>query len=103
MAETVSRAVTSPLLGRRVSAIRREAFGDAGVPCLAERLGLPVRTWSNYEAGVVIPAPVLLKFIAVTGASPEWLLTGEGDRFQGERAGRDVGPETGRGGSWRGV
>jgi hypothetical protein len=46
---------------------------------LAEALGLPDRTWRSYEAGVTIPAPVILRFIEVCGASPHWLLTGEGE------------------------
>jgi hypothetical protein len=40
-----------------------------------------VRTWTNYERGVTIPAEVILKLIDATGVSPGWLLTGRGDRY----------------------
>jgi len=33
------------------------------------------------EAGVVMPADVLLRFLAATGANPEWLRTGRGEPF----------------------
>jgi hypothetical protein len=78
--------VITSCLARRVAEIRRKTLGADGVPRLAERLGLPVQTWRNYEAGVVMPATVLLKFIEVTGADPGWLLNGEGDKFQGSPA-----------------
>ena len=67
-------------LSRRLREIRQEIFGDHGGPELARRLGLPARTWYNYETGVTVPAEVLLGFIEQTGANPIWLLTGEGSR-----------------------
>jgi hypothetical protein len=70
------------LLAVRVREIRRERYGDGGIPILARVLGLPVQTWVNFEAGVVIPAHVILRFIEVTGAEPHWLLTGQGDRYR---------------------
>jgi hypothetical protein len=70
------------LLAIRVREIRRERYGDGGIPILARLLGLPVQTWVNFEAGVGMPAPVILRFIEVTGADPRWLLTGEGDRYR---------------------
>jgi hypothetical protein len=63
-------------LAGRVREVRRERYGESGAPMLAEVLGLPARTWLNYEAGVTIPAEVILRFIEVTGADPYWLLTG---------------------------
>ena len=60
---------------------RGQALKPSPVQALAEELGLPDDTWRNYEAGVVIPAPVLLMFIEATGAHPHWLLTGQGDRY----------------------
>ena len=47
-------------LAGRVREVRRALYGDAGGPILAADLDLPVRTWLNYESGVVIPATVLL-------------------------------------------
>ncbi len=69
------------VLARRVGEIRRELFGDCGGPLLADILRLPPRTWFNYEAGVAIPATVILRLIEVTGVSPHWLLTGRGPRY----------------------
>jgi hypothetical protein len=67
------------ILARRVQQIRREFVGDDGILSLAEAMQLPARTWENYEAGVMIPAAVILDFIELTGAEPHWLLTGEGE------------------------
>lgn len=68
-------------LAQRVRQIRQELFGEDGGAVLAEVLNLPARTWRNYEEGVAMPATVLLRFIEITGASPHWLLTGEGEPF----------------------
>jgi uncharacterized membrane protein YecN with MAPEG domain len=70
------------LLAIRVREIRRECYGDGGIPLLAQILRLPVQTWVNFEEGIEIPAPVILRFIEVTGVDPRWLLTGEGDRYR---------------------
>jgi hypothetical protein len=69
-------------LSRRLREIRQEIFGEHGGPELARRLGLPARTWYNYETGVTVPAEVLLGFIEQTGANPTWLLNGEGARYR---------------------
>lgn len=69
-------------LARRVGEIRAESFGVDGVPVLAKVLGLPTRTWLNYESGIVIPATVILGFIAATGVDPYWLLTGDGLKYK---------------------
>jgi hypothetical protein len=68
-------------LARRLREIREEIFGEHGGPELARRLGLPARSWYNYETGVTVPAEVLLGFIEQTGASPRFLSTGEGPRY----------------------
>ncbi|WP_165248358.1 S24 family peptidase [Paludisphaera soli] len=68
-------------LSRRLREIRQELFGDHGGPELARRLNLPARTWYNYETGVTVPAEVLLAFIELTGASPTYLVSGEGARY----------------------
>jgi hypothetical protein len=68
-------------VGQRVHEIRSELYGELGVEALARSLGIPSRTWLNYERGVTIPGAVMLGFLDVTGASPHWLLTGEGERF----------------------
>jgi hypothetical protein len=69
-------------LSRRLREVRQDLFGEHGGPELARRLNLPARTWYNYETGVTVPAEVLLTFIDQTGASPVWLLSGEGSKFR---------------------
>lgn len=68
-------------LSRRVRAIREERYGTDGLAIMAGVLGLPEQTWRHYEAGVAIPAQVILRFIDATDAHPHWLLTGEGDKY----------------------
>jgi hypothetical protein len=70
-------------LAERIVEIRYEVFGKGrtGLLTVASKLSLPERTWANYEAGVTMPATVMIQFIVATGASPDWLLTGIGDRF----------------------
>jgi hypothetical protein len=69
-------------LALRVGEVRREIFGEDGVRSLAKALGLPARAWQHYEAGVTIPATVILAFIQLTGVEPHWLLAGDGDRYR---------------------
>ncbi len=68
-------------LSDRIRQVRLEKFGERGAPVLADELGLPVRTWLNYEAGVIIPGRALLSFIDRAGVHPHWLLTGEGEAY----------------------
>ncbi len=72
-------------LANRVREIRIAMYGNHGGSMLAEALGIPFRTWHNYESGCTIPAHTILQLIEVTGAHPHWLLTGEGERFQDRR------------------
>jgi hypothetical protein len=76
--------MTSPRddLARRASQLRRECFGEDGIPRLAAALWMPARTWELFEAGASIPAVVLLAFIELTGVEPHWLLTGEGEPYR---------------------
>src|SRR5262245_19219491 len=67
-------------LSARLLEVRRELFGEHGGPELARRLGMPARTWYNYETGVTVPAEILLSFIDQTGTNPVWLLNGEGPK-----------------------
>jgi hypothetical protein len=68
-------------LADRLRAVRFERYGrDAA--SLAEQLGIPARTWANYEVGVIMPAKVTLAFLVVTGVEPRWLLTGQGPRYR---------------------
>lgn len=69
-------------LAERLRSIRAELFGERGGPELARRLGIPVRTWYNYEAGVTVPAEVVLRIIELTSLEPSWLLSGKGPKFR---------------------
>jgi hypothetical protein len=69
-------------ISARLREIRQELFGEHGGPELARRLGLPARTWYNYETGVTVPAEVLLSFIDQTGVNPLWLLAGQGPKYR---------------------
>jgi hypothetical protein len=69
-------------LAERLRAIRAELFGERGGPEMARRLGIPVRTWYNYEAGVTVPAEVVLRIIELTSLEPSWLLSGKGPKFR---------------------
>ncbi len=68
-------------LAGRIREVRRELDGDSGMSTLADDLGSPRATWRHDESGVMLPATVLLRFIAATGAHPHWLLTGTGARY----------------------
>jgi hypothetical protein len=70
-------------LAGRIREVRQERFGEEVEP-LAGKLGIPAGTWWNYEAGVTMPAEILLAFIEATGVRPHWLLTGEGERYATE-------------------
>lgn len=69
-------------VANRLSEVRREKYGAAGAPLLAITLGLPLRTWLNYEAGVTIPGEVLLRFIETAQVDAHWLLTGGGPKYR---------------------
>jgi hypothetical protein len=73
-------------LARRLKEVRTDLFGDKGAAELARTLEVPARTWYNYEVGVTVPAEVLLRFIAVTGVEPQWLLNGLGEKYRGPAA-----------------
>ena len=69
-------------LAERLRTVRSELFGERGGPEMARRLNLPIRTWYNYEAGVTVPAEVVLRFMELTAVEPLWLLHGQGPKFR---------------------
>lgn len=73
-------------LGRRLRAVREDTYGELGGQVLAHTLQIPLRTWLNYESGVVVPADVVLRLIDVAHVNPHWLLTGEGNRYEERKA-----------------
>ena len=75
-------------VAERLRELRAELYGERGGPELARGLGLPVRTWYNYEAGVTVPAEVILRLIEITRVEATWLLHGLGPRFR-----EDAGPD----------
>src|SRR4051812_10589105 len=90
-----SQAEGRAMLARRIRIIREELFGEDGVDRLSGLLDIHPRTLRNYEAGITIPALTILKFIGVTGASPEWLLDGTGERYSGRMGGPGPGADRG--------
>ncbi|HEU5118402.1 MAG TPA: hypothetical protein VFT74_17450, partial [Isosphaeraceae bacterium] len=69
-------------LSERLHEIRTELYGERGGSEMARQLGLPVRTWYNYETGVTVPAEVLLRFVELTSVEPLWLLHGRGPKYR---------------------
>lgn len=69
-------------LSERLREIRTELYGERGGSEMARQLGVPIRTWYNYESGVTVPAEVLLKFMELTSVEPLWLLHGRGPKFR---------------------
>jgi hypothetical protein len=61
-------------------------FGERGGAEMARRLGLPLRTWYNYEEGTAIPAEVILTIMELTSAEPRWLLYGTDPKYRPKRA-----------------
>jgi Peptidase S24-like len=87
--KTLPESVRAKLaLAERLAQLRFELYGDRGGPEMARRLGIPVRTWYNYEGGVTVPAEVILKIIELTSVEAVWLLHGEGPKFRGARPDR---------------
>ncbi len=87
--KTLPESVRAKLaLAERLAALRSELYGDRGGPEMARRLGIPVRTWYNYEGGVTVPAEVILKIIELTSVEAGWLLHGEGPKFRHGRSER---------------
>src|SRR5215469_9251053 len=87
--KTLPESVRAKLaLAERLAQVRAELYGDRGGPEMARRLGIPVRTWYNYEGGVTVPAEVILKIIELTSVEASWLLHGDGPKFRTTRAER---------------
>ena len=71
-------------LSERLRQLRTEFFGERGGPDQARKLGIPVRTWYNYENGVTVPAEIILRIVEMTSVEPTWLLRGEGPKFRSQ-------------------
>jgi hypothetical protein len=80
--KTSSEAIRSRLaIAKRVAVLRAEMFGARGKAAMARRLGLPLRSWYNYEEGTAIPAEVVLSVIELTSVEPAWLLRERGPKY----------------------
>jgi hypothetical protein len=56
-------------------------YGEHGAQFMADALGIALRPWMNYEAGVVMPAKIVLQVIDTMHVNPSWLLTGRGEKY----------------------
>ena len=79
-------------LAERLADLRVELYGEQGGPEMARRLGIPVRTWYNYECGVTVPAVDLLKVMKLTSVEALWLSDGTGPKFRDFRSEGVEGP-----------
>ena len=68
-------------LSERIRLVRIDLFGEHGGRLLAGLLRVPQRDLTRMEAGGPIPGLLILRLIEVTGVNPNWLLSGEGDRY----------------------
>jgi hypothetical protein len=68
-------------LSERLREVREDLYGQDGIRFLADALEIPVRTWSNYESGVTIPAEIVLELQVLASISAGWLLTGDGEKY----------------------
>jgi hypothetical protein len=85
--KTLPESVRAKLaLAERLAELRSELFGERGGPEMARRLGIPVRTWYNYEGGVTLPAEVVLNIMTLTSVEASWLIHGEGPKFRRARS-----------------
>jgi len=66
---------------QRLERLRQEVFGPRGRATFARALGVSPSTYNYYEKDRLPPADLLARAADVTGADPEWLLTGRGDPF----------------------
>jgi hypothetical protein len=68
-------------IAARLRDVREDMYGEHGAQFMADALGIPLRTWMNYEAGVVMPAKIVLQVIDTIHVNPSWLLTGRGEKY----------------------
>ena len=47
-------------IAARLRDVREDMYGEHGAQFMADALGIALRTWMNYEAGVVMPAKIVL-------------------------------------------
>jgi hypothetical protein len=84
VAEMSSRE-SRPKLAERIRAVRLDLYGESGGPLLAKQMKVPFRVWMRYDAGEMMPAEILLRFITLTNVNPQWLLKGRDGLYRGGR------------------
>jgi hypothetical protein len=75
------KAINNKDLAARIREIREEMYGEYGAQFMADAFGVPLPTWMNYEAGVAMPAKIVLQLIDTMNVNPSWLLTGRGEKY----------------------
>jgi hypothetical protein len=68
-------------LADRLREIREDLVGECGGQLLADALEIPLETWQNYESGDMVPVKVVLQLLVMARISHDWLLTGQGAKF----------------------
>jgi hypothetical protein len=68
-------------MAARLREVREDFYGEHGSQFWADELGIPMETWLNYEQGIIVPAEIALKLLVFTSVCAEWLLTGEGEKY----------------------
>ena len=68
-------------LAARIREVREDMYGEHGAQFMADALGITLRTWKNYESGVVMPAKTVLLLIDTMRINPSWLRTGKGEKY----------------------
>ena len=63
---------------QRVRLLRERTYGKRGKARFCKALGISPSTYNYYEQDRVPPVALLVEMARVTGADPNWLLTGDG-------------------------
>lgn len=66
----------------RMTAVRREHYGERGRSEFAKQLGIRPSTYTHYELDRIPPATLLHRAARLTGTRLEWLILGEGERYE---------------------
>ena len=68
-------------IAERLRDVRICWYGEHGAQFFADAIGIPLRTWLNYESGITVPGDIMLGVVVMTRVNPEWLLSGRGEKF----------------------
>jgi hypothetical protein len=79
---TVDQVRQKLAIGERLKLLRLELRGEQDYAVFTRSMGIPLRSWYNYELGNSIPAEVILRIIEATDVEPMWLLHGTEPRYR---------------------